>query len=113
MFQWFDFVKVDNTRHSHRASSWDTTGGNRDRLSIIRGETITLLNVQGSGCITHIWFTGASVEEDYLRKLLLKIYWDDESEPSVLVPMGDFFGIGHAQTIAIFPCRSTSPPALK
>jgi len=98
MFQWFDFVKIDKTRHTHRASSWDATGGNRDRLSIIRGETVELLNVGGPGCITHIWFTGASVEECYLRKLVLKMYWDDETEPSVLVPMGDFFGIGHGQT---------------
>ena len=97
-FKWFDFVRVDNTRHSHRASSWDTAGGNRDRLFIVRGETHTLLEVDGPGCITHIWFTTHSWETFWLRKLLLKIYWDGEEEPSVLVPVGDFFGIGHATT---------------
>jgi len=98
MFQWFDFVRVDNTRHTRRASSYAPEGDNRDRLSIRRGETVTLLDVKGPGCITHIWFTCASIEDDYLRKLVLKIYWDGESEPSVLVPVGDFFGIGHALT---------------
>jgi hypothetical protein len=97
-YKWFDFVRVDNTRHSHRASSWSTTGDNRDRLSIVRGETVPLLDVKGPGCITHIWFTGASIEEDFLRKLVLKMYWDGEAEPSVLVPIGDFFGVGHAVT---------------
>jgi hypothetical protein len=97
-FQWFDFVKVDNRRHTHRASSYSVTGDNKDRLSIVRGETVTLLDVQGAGCITHIWFTTASIEPYYLRKLLLKIYWDGEEEPSVLVPVGDFFGVGHAET---------------
>ncbi len=97
-YEWFDFVRVDNTRHTHRASSYDPTGGNRDRLSIVRGETHTLLDVTGPGCITHIWFTPASIEGDYLRKLVLKMYWDGEAEPSVLVPVGDFFGVGHAQT---------------
>lgn len=97
-FDWFDFVRVDTSRRSRRASSTSPLGDNRDRLSIVRGETVTLLDVKGPGCITHLWFTGASVEEDSLRKLLLKIYWDGEEEPSVLVPMGDFFGVGHAIT---------------
>jgi Protein of unknown function (DUF2961) len=96
--QWFDFVRVDNTRHSRRSSSTSPLGDNRDRLSIVRGETHTLLNVQGPGCITHIWFTSHSFESLHLRKLLLKMYWDGETEPSVLVPLGDFFGVGHAQT---------------
>ena len=98
LFQWFDFVRVDNTRHSHRASSTSPTGDNRDRLSIVRGATETLLDVQGPGCITHIWFTSHSIEEFWLRKCLLKMYWDGEKEPSVQVPLGDFFGIGHAKT---------------
>jgi hypothetical protein len=98
-FQWFDFVEVDNTRHTHRSSSWDREGGNRDRLSIVRGETHVLLDVNGPGCVTHIWMTGASIEDSYLRKLVLKMYWDGEEEPSVLVPLGDFFGVGHARTV--------------
>src|SRR5579859_1277949 len=44
-FQWFDFVRVDNTRHTRRASSSSPSGDNRDRLSIVRGETVTLLDV--------------------------------------------------------------------
>jgi len=99
VFQWFDFVQVNNTRHSHRASSYSPTGDNRDRLCIVRGETHTLLDVQGPGCVTHIWLTLASIEEYSLRKLLLKMYWDGEKEPSVIVPVGDFFGVGHAQTV--------------
>jgi hypothetical protein len=97
-FDWFSFVRVDNTRHTKRASSADPTGGNTDRIFISHGETRTLLDVKGAGCITHLWFTGASVEEFWLRKLLLKIYWDGEEEPSILAPIGDFFGVGHAQS---------------
>ena len=32
----------------------------------------------------------------YYRKVLLKIYWDDQEHPSVLTPLGDFFCIGHS-----------------
>jgi hypothetical protein len=34
-------------------------------------------------------------DADYYRKVLIRITWDDEEEPAVLVPLGDFFGIGH------------------
>jgi len=97
-YRWFDFVRVDHARHTRRASSTSPTGDNRDRLSVVRGTTETLLNVEGPGCITHIWITCHSLEPYYLRKLLLKMYWDGEAEPSVLVPVGDFFGVGHAET---------------
>ena len=33
----------------------------------------------------------------YLRKLVLKIYWDGEEQPSIISPLGDFFGLGHGQ----------------
>jgi hypothetical protein len=83
---------------SKRASSWDRTGGNRDRLMICPGETVTLMEASGIGRITHIWMTSNCREPDHLRKALLKLYWDGEKSPSVLVPLGDFFGVGHAIT---------------
>lgn len=97
-FQWFDFVRVDNHRHTHRCSSASPSGDNKDRLSITRGDTVTLLDVKGAGCVTHIWITCTSLEPYFLRKILLKMYWDGEEEPSILVPLGDFFGVGHAET---------------
>ena len=50
----------------------------------------------------HLWFGGGSNEEHYHRKLLLRIYWDEESSPSVDVPLGDFFGVGHAAAGRLF-----------
>jgi len=81
-----------------RCSSWDRTGGNRDYVAVKAGETYTMADISGAGCINHIWITISSEEEHYLRKILLKMNWDDETEPSVLVPVGDFFGLGHAVT---------------
>ncbi len=90
-----------------RASSWDRSGGNDDWLTIEPGQTVTLADTRGAGCINHVWITAAaehlalaplSLEPDFLRKVLLKMYWDGEEEPSVLVPLGDFFGAGHART---------------
>jgi len=81
-----------------RISSWDKTGGNQDFIIIPAGETSTLADIKGTGFITHIWCTIACEEKYYLRKIILRMYWDDEENPSVEVPIGDFFGIGYGIT---------------
>lgn len=83
---------------SRRASSWDRTGGNDDRLHIQAGDTAVLAHIRGAGSINHVWMTLNCDEEHYLRKAVLRMYWDGEALPSVEVPLGDFFGVGHATT---------------
>ncbi|HEV2348949.1 MAG TPA: glycoside hydrolase family 172 protein [Terriglobia bacterium] len=77
-----------------RVSSYDRTGGNADYREIAPGQTFTLLDENGPGVITHVWITIASGERFHLKKLVLRMYWDGESEPSVETPIGDFFGLG-------------------
>jgi hypothetical protein len=77
-----------------RVSSYDRTGGNADFREIAPGETLTLMDMDGPGVLTHIWFTLWSQEEYHLKKLVFRIYWDHETAPSVEAPLGDFFGLG-------------------
>jgi hypothetical protein len=78
----------------HRASSYDRSGGNGDARAIAPGETLTLLDEAGPGLITHVWVTIASDDPNHLKALVLRMYWDGESSPSVEAPIGDFFGLG-------------------
>lgn len=78
-----------------RASSYDTTGGNLDFWLLDPGETRTLAQVPGPGCVRHIWMTLASREEAYPRRSVLRMFWDGAETPCVEVPTGDFFGVGH------------------
>ena len=80
---------------SHRISSWDTSGGNADMWRIQPGETRVLADIDGPGCIKHIWMTLGIKQEDYCRRIVLRMYWDGCKEPSVECPIGDFFGMGH------------------
>jgi hypothetical protein len=80
-----------------RISSYDRTGANGDALPIDPGQTLTLLDEPGPGEITHIWITIASGEMYHLKKLVLRMYWDGESNPSVEAPIGDFFGLGNGE----------------
>jgi Protein of unknown function (DUF2961) len=77
-----------------RVSSYDRTGGNDDFAKIEPGATLKLLDATGPGIITHIWITIASSEKYHLKKIVLRMYWDDEASASVETPIGDFFGLG-------------------
>ncbi len=78
-------------RKTRRFSSWDTTGRNADAWTIPPGESRVLADIKGPGVIRHIWMT----QRHHYRQCLLKITWDDARFPSVLVPLGDFFCLGH------------------
>jgi len=62
-------------------------------IRIQAGETITIAEIEGSGAIQHIWMTPTG----NWRFSILRIYWDDETEPSVECPVGDFFCMGWNQ----------------
>lgn len=59
-------------------------------VKIEAGQTFTLAEIDGSGVIQHIWMTPTG----NWRFSILRVYWDDEKEPSIEVPVGDFFGMG-------------------
>jgi hypothetical protein len=59
-------------------------------IVIKAGATFTLADIAGPGMIQHIWMTPTG---DF-RQSILRMYWDDEKQPSVEVPVGDFFGNG-------------------
>lgn len=88
-----------------RCSSFDVTGGNKDNIIIPPGEEAVIADIRSCGIIRHIWMTMKSDDRYYARKIVLRMYWDDEETPSVEVPIGDFFGIGHGviKTFASLP----------
>ena len=69
-------------------------GGDCTKLSptvvIPAGETVTLVDVEGPGIIQNMWFTG------YVgHSFILRVYWDDQSHPSVEAPLSAFFGCAY------------------
>ena len=78
----------------HRSSSYDRTGGNADARPVPAGGSITVLDEDGPGQVSHVWFTIADKEPKHLKRIVLRMYWDGEATPSVEAPIGDFFGLG-------------------
>jgi Protein of unknown function (DUF2961) len=77
-----------------RSSSYDRSGGNADARQVQPGDTITVLDENGPGQVSHVWFTIADKEDKHLKRIVLRMYWDGEDSPSVEAPIGDFFGLG-------------------
>jgi hypothetical protein len=62
-------------------------------IRIVAGQTFELANIVGMGAIQQIWMTPAA----RWRDCILRIYWDDQTIPSVECPVGDFFACGWGQ----------------
>jgi hypothetical protein len=84
------------TFSAHRVSSGNRfVGSNDDSKRIMPGETYVMADLRGPGVVSHIWVTVADNEFAWPRLLRLRVYYDGKKTPSVDVPLGDFFGVGH------------------
>ena len=67
------------------------------------GETFTIADIDGSGIIEHFWLTPTGK----WRNPILRMYWDNQENPSVESPIGDFFCMGwnaYAQLSSLAVC---------
>ena len=92
----FDQLTIPSNAKSKRSSSTDPNfDGNGDSKEIQPCENLVIADLEGPGFINHFWNTSASLNPFSARALFLRIYWDEADKPSVEVPLGDFFGVGH------------------
>ena len=98
----------------HRAASWARDGFNRDFRYVAAGEALTLAELAGPGIVTRFWLAYDHGEKRnwinehrfsvadvfYLRNAVIQIFWDGSDAPSVNVPAGDFFGVGHGRSLS-------------
>ncbi|HEY3330809.1 MAG TPA: glycoside hydrolase family 172 protein [Capsulimonadaceae bacterium] len=72
-------------------------------ISIEPGEVRLLADITESGAIQQIWMTPTG----HWRYSILRIYWDDQEQPAVECPVGDFFACGwqkYAQVSSLPVC---------
>ncbi|HEY3390514.1 MAG TPA: glycoside hydrolase family 172 protein [Prolixibacteraceae bacterium] len=96
----FSLSQIKEGLKSKRVGSYDKTGGNGDCLKGIKsGEKATIMDVKGAGVISHIWITIAPGADVLNRNdIIIRMYWDGNSFPSVESPIGPFFGNGWNET---------------
>jgi hypothetical protein len=60
-------------------------------IVIAPGETREVADITGPGAIQQIWMTLA---RGRWRHTILRVYWDNQEQPSIECPVGDFFACG-------------------
>lgn len=83
----------------------------RPCIAVKAGETATLADIKGPGCINETFITSDHANYSHL---VLRMYWDTEPAPSVEVPLGAFFAMGHDEhphtvfslPVAVIPRRA-------
>lgn len=93
----FDNLYKIVNKTNYRASSWDTSGKNNDYIRVKPNKSKILADIQGPGIIRHMYFTTIHQNPLEFRWAVIKMYWDFEQNPSVEVPLGDFFGVSNCR----------------
>ena len=86
-------------RASAVSESPSSEAGASHAISVARDQRVSFPSIPGPAIIRRLELTpdlsmlaSASAREQAMRNLILRIYWDECGEPSVEVPLGDFFG---------------------
>ncbi len=91
-----DLAQIKEHVTTKRISSYDKAGGPNDNLQHIEnGGRRTLVDIKGAGIINHIWITMWPAPDKLSRNdVIIRMYWDGKPYPSVISPIGPFFGQG-------------------
>jgi hypothetical protein len=90
----------------HLGQGWKV----RPFIKVAGHSTVTIMDVPGPGTIEHIWMATAKDFRGNGRATVLRFYWDDETSPSVEVPMTDFFAIGNDRFAPVNSAAVTDNP---
>ena len=92
-----------------RGAGGSTFGGRKGAPShrIEAGERVVLADLTGPGTVRHIWCTIPPAPPEDMRAFVLEVFYDGQAEPSISVPLLDFFGcplgrpVPHASMLAV------------
>ena len=84
---------------SNQQPKWHSE--NLDMTWIKPGESVEMPVLNGPGLINHIWMTSHSGWVGELNSLTIRIYWDQQKEPGIEAPLGDFFAIGQGRPAVV------------
>ena len=105
--RWVSFENVSGEKGVGGMENKGAKGHAFERLKA--GESVDLVNFNGSGIINRIWLTVSDRSPEMLRSLKIEMFWDGEEKPAVSVPLGDFFGIGLGKKAAFESALFSDP----
>jgi lysophospholipase L1-like esterase len=106
--RWFSFENPGGVKGEGGKANLGRKGA--PARAIKSGETVTLADAKGPGVIRRIWCTVRGNPE-FLRGLVIRMYWDGQRTASVEAPLQDFFGIPFARQVAFESALFSNPEA--
>ena len=84
-----------------RGAGGTAAGGRKGRPNKVLhpDERVVLGDIEGPGLVRHIWLTIPSAPPEQLRSFILEVFYDGAVEPSISVPLVDFFGVPHGRLV--------------
>lgn len=105
---------VIDTGLDSRAISFENTTGTRGaggqkhsgrkgapNKFLMPGEVVELANIDGPGRVGHFWLTIPPMPPEDMRCITLDVFYDGLEEPSISVPLVDFFGCPHGRPVPL------------
>src|SRR5258708_4788841 len=85
-----------------RGAGGSTHGGRKGAPSktLLPGSHVVLADIEGPGTVRHVWCTVPPAPPEQMRAVLLEVFYDDLEEPSISVPLLDFFGATNGRPAA-------------
>jgi hypothetical protein len=71
------------------------------------GERIVLADLEGPGTLRHFWLTVPPMQPDRIRAIRIEVFYDGLAEPSICVPMPDFFGVPLGRPVPLTTALTT------
>ena len=65
------------------------------------GERVVLADIDGPGTVRHVWLTIPPSPPEVMRAQVLEVFYDGADEPSVSVPVLDFFCLPHGRAAPV------------
>lgn len=108
-----DPARIDLTHRPRTITFENPTGGagtagsahggrkGSPRRSVAADERVVLADIDGPGRIGHVWVTVPPMPPERLRSIVLEVFYDHHTEPSISVPLPDFFGAVHGRPVPL------------
>jgi hypothetical protein len=91
-------VSFENPKGARGAGGKTGTGRKGHPFRILEpGESVVLADIAGPGTLRHFWTTVDGMSPDAARAIRLEMFYDGLQEPSICVPLFDFFGLPHGR----------------
>lgn len=105
--RWISFENPSGTKGTGgrenkqgKGHAWDVIKSNSKKV---------IFDVKGSAVINRIWMTLSERSPEALKKMRIEMYWEDNKEPSVSVPVSDFFGFSLGKMVPFQNALFSSP----